>query len=376
VIKRGCRLIVINFAILLPGIVLLELLFGNWFNPRRLNRLNLIRETTIKYDVRPFYATPNHRIVYRRDVFGLRGHYASPDRIDILTIGGSTTDQRLITEGETWQDVLAKDFAARGKNVNVVNAGVDGQSTYGHIKDFDWWFPLIPNLHVRYFLFYVGVNDLYLGPETSNEDFVHPGVIRAMIQENSIFYYFYRTLYGVYQAAAAEVHHKAVPFTRIHWTDISLVSDHARLMEPRIEAYRARLRMLALKVRAFGGEPICVTQVLRKYKREGDHIVGDAEVNKYDGVRVNGVDYYYMMQLLNQTTLHECEQMGGVPINLADELVFDDTDFYDFAHNTPKGAAKIGHYLYQRLSFISNAARIGPVTVPGFASGARVAVRR
>ena len=41
-----------------------------------------------------------------------------------------------------------------GKDVYVVNAGVDGQSTVGHIKNFDWWFPNIPDLKVKYFLFY------------------------------------------------------------------------------------------------------------------------------------------------------------------------------------------------------------------------------
>jgi hypothetical protein len=34
---------------------------------------------------------------------------------------------------------------------------------------------------------------------------------------------------------------------------------------------------------------------------------------------------------------------------LANELSFDDKDFYDYAHNTRVGAAKIGDYLHEQL---------------------------
>jgi lysophospholipase L1-like esterase len=131
----------------------------------RLNKLNLIRDVDLTYDVGGLYQTDNKQIRYKRDSYGLRGNYGTPGQIDILTVGGSTTDQRFISEGATWQDVLHHVFAAHGKTVHVANAGVDGQSTYGHIKDFDWWFPYIPNLKARYFLFYLGINDFHKGRE-------------------------------------------------------------------------------------------------------------------------------------------------------------------------------------------------------------------
>lgn len=40
---------------------------------------------------------------------------------------------------------------------------------------------------------------------------------------------------------------------------------------------------------------------------------------------------------------------GGICIDLAKELTFEDEDFYDGAHNTPQGAKKIGRYLYTKL---------------------------
>jgi hypothetical protein len=36
-------------------------------------------------------------------------------------------------------------------------------------------------------------------------------------------------------------------------------------------------------------------------------------------------------------------------IDLANEISWEDDDFYDFEHNTPQGTGKIGRYLHQHL---------------------------
>ena len=68
-------------------------------------------------------------------------------------MGGSTTDQRYITDGQTGQDVFQQEFAITGKNIVVANAGIDGQSSFGYIKNFDYWFPNILSLKSKYVLF-------------------------------------------------------------------------------------------------------------------------------------------------------------------------------------------------------------------------------
>ena len=39
-------------------------------------------------------------------------------------------------------------------NINFVNAGIDGQSTIGHIWNFNNWFNKIENFKSQYILFY------------------------------------------------------------------------------------------------------------------------------------------------------------------------------------------------------------------------------
>lgn len=350
------KIISSNIMVLLIGLLGLEIIFGHWFSPDKLSRLNLIRDVSLSYDINGLYPTENNIVIYKRDQYGLRGVYTLTEAIDILTVGGSTTDQRYITEGQTWQDILAREFLAKGKRISIVNAGVDGQSTYGHIKNFDWWFPFIPNLKTKYVLYYVGLNDFYKIDESSrDDDLVGASSFSTTIKENSALYYLYRTIKGMYEAnLTANIGHRAVNFSEIEWTVRKpSIQNHQELMQERLLSYRDRLKLLNKKVRELGAIPVCVTQPSRSYRVLNGDIIGRSDFSyKYEGVDINAVDFFYMLQLLNETTLEVCEEVGGIPIDLANGVDWEDADFYDFVHNSPKGAEKIGIYLYERLRYL------------------------
>jgi len=150
----------------LIGILLIELFFGGWFNNNnQLSNLGIIRDVKFEYDVSHLYDTDNPTINYSRDTYGLRGisTFEEPSTIDILTVGGSTTDQRYLDDSKTWQEVLERELAKETPEdpMLVSNAGVDGQSTYGHLKSFELWFSKIEKLQPKMILFYVGINDFY-----------------------------------------------------------------------------------------------------------------------------------------------------------------------------------------------------------------------
>ena len=125
-LRSAAKIVSVNVVLLLIGLVGLELLFGNWFQPNRMSRLNLIRDAWLQYKVGSLYPTESQTITYVRDRHGLRGERSADGHVDILTIGGSATDQRYITEGQTWQDVLRSEFLKNGTDLSIVNAGVDG----------------------------------------------------------------------------------------------------------------------------------------------------------------------------------------------------------------------------------------------------------
>jgi hypothetical protein len=94
-----------------------------------------------------------------------------------VTVGGSTTDQRYVGDGDTWQDVLR----ARS-GLAVANAGIDGMSSYGHIVAITEWLHRLPDFSPRFYLHYIGVNDAALsaGPTLSDRAGNEAGLLRIL----------------------------------------------------------------------------------------------------------------------------------------------------------------------------------------------------
>ena len=139
--------------------------FGYWFRSKNIYDLRIPINKKIKYNIDQLYSSESQFITYTRDEFGLRGSYPSLDSIQILTIGGSTTDQVYITDSLTWQSVLERQFYLENKKIYIGNAGLDGHSTFGHLKIFDLWLNELSQLKPNYFLFFIGVNDFHVSPD-------------------------------------------------------------------------------------------------------------------------------------------------------------------------------------------------------------------
>jgi hypothetical protein len=351
--KNWTRILLFNFAFFGVLVLVLELVFGDWFHePNRVGRLNLVRDCHKQYDASYLY-DGGEGITYTRDEWGLRGKYPSLDDIDIVTLGGSATDQRYVTDGKTWQDVIAREFVAEGRPVSVVNAGVDGQSTYGHIKDFDWWFPTLPHFKPRYVLFYVSGNDIYKSADSDFDDLVNhrPPTWKTHVKERSAMYHIAGTALGVYEARHVhKISHRKEPFGSWDWTSQPLVQDHAALVAQRLDIYRKAVALLAQKARAIGATPIFVTQSLSVYRFRADGTVeGRARGELYDNTLINGVDLYYIIREFWQATMDECAKSGGVCIDAGNEMRWQPGDFYDVIHNTPQGSERLGKYLHEKL---------------------------
>lgn len=348
--KNALKLLLVNGLLLLAGLVVIELVFGGWFNEKRLNRLNLLKSCTLQYDVSHLYHDPNPTIRYTRDEYGLRGNFGTPDRIDILTVGGSTTDQRYVRDGDTWQDVLEQQFRQVGVNVAIANAGVDGQSTYGHIKDFEWWFPQIPGLRPSYILFYVGLNDFYKEAGYSFDALKIEGKsFRTQLKTKSILYHAGRTARGAFHAMfVKKIGHRSIDFGAVEYTDRRLQTDYS-FMDARLAEYATRLRALSRMTKGLGATPAFVSQPSRRYRVTPAGVQGEALVDSYDGHEFNGVDYYYMMRRLDGVTRAVTDEVGGIFVDLAAHSDWEDADFYDYEHMTPQGARKIGVLLYEGL---------------------------
>ena len=107
--RAALKVAAINCCLAVTVAFFAELIFGSWVHGGHLNHLNIPKNVDVDYT----YQLPGGTgwtSNYRRDRFGLRGDYEALDEIDILTLGGSTTDQRFLSENKTWQGVLRKEF--------------------------------------------------------------------------------------------------------------------------------------------------------------------------------------------------------------------------------------------------------------------------
>lgn len=347
----------INLAFIVAILVAAEALFGAWFSGNFARVLFPVDGVTVLHDVRPLYEGGSANAAYRRDRFGLRGRYDRPSNIDILTVGGSTTDQFYLDEGETYQDRLAERFAASGRTVSVVNAGADGQTTVGHLRAMDEWFPLIPNFRPRFILAYIGLNDSELDAvdRTAFErgDRIGSAGIVPYIKRRSAIYLLYTTIWGVKIAREARLGHGQARVVGQDasgaslWREVDPASVPAfgdERQAQRLPEYAERVTELVRRIRGFGAEAILVTQSRADYRvRDGKvfgRLQGDGTIN---------TGSYARMAAFNRATLDVCRAAKAVCIDLGTELWFDDLDYYDTVHATPRGAAKIGAYLHDRL---------------------------
>tara|TARA_B110001452_G_C15235783_1_gene427854 strand:- start:582 stop:1649 length:1068 start_codon:yes stop_codon:yes gene_type:complete len=346
------KTIIINLLILFVGFLLLELFFGGWFSDdNQIRSLNIIRDQTINY-TSIFYSETELNIKYSRDKYGLRGEktFNSPEKIDILTVGGSTTDQRYITDGKTWQDLLENSFKKDGKEVLISNAGVDGQSTFGHIKNFEIWFPKIPNLKPKYILFYVGINDFYRINDNSVYDGLNDKSWKVKIENNSALYSLIRTAKGIWASSKVKVGHKKMNLKEIEYTNKGIAEGGLyELYKKNLKDFENRVSVLIKYSKKLNAIPIFVTQPSCKYKfdKDGD-VLGASTIERIDNYSYNGVDYYHLLSMLNES-INKVVGDEALVVELSSKPIWEDDDFYDFFHNTPQGAESVAEEIYKQI---------------------------
>jgi hypothetical protein len=148
----------INLAVFLVGLCAVELIFGAWVRAPGLWTLSIQRDFSM-YTWKVEKYLRDRPMKYSRDYYGFRGNAHPIKALNIIALGGSTTDERDVSDEETWTARLEACLNDKGIAAKIGNAGINGQSTLGHIKNFSVWFDYVPSLHPKYFLVYAGINE-------------------------------------------------------------------------------------------------------------------------------------------------------------------------------------------------------------------------
>lgn len=193
-ILRLIKLLSFNILFFSLFICIVELTLGDWrknfFKSNGYLQIpGLERNKVFKYDVIKLYSSQKPvNVIYERDELGYRSRDLISQKPIVLTIGGSTTNQRYVSEGETFQDILDLKF----KKYDFVNGGIDGQSSYGHLLSIsNWHSKLLDTDNVDTVIFYIGINDRGLVNQYfSDSDFAQSKrrYIINLFKDNSFFF--------------------------------------------------------------------------------------------------------------------------------------------------------------------------------------------
>jgi lysophospholipase L1-like esterase len=354
---RVLRLIAIQAAVV---VVLLEVAL-RIYNPLpfRTRGSRFVLPVHKKYVLHNDGARKLDPVVYHtKNSLGFRGPDPAPDfarRFTVFVIGASTTECMFLSDGKTWPDVLARRLAAVRPDVWVNNAGMDGQSTYGHLvllNDF------IIAMHPKMAVFLIGGIDIGLGRENPFDQSLRGGSLylpafdgaHGRLHDAWVFLTNHSEIAAAVENFRRGRRAQNAGFTSLEMDFTALTP--RRIDEPviraRLEAldgplrgYEQRVSAIVAVTRANGITPVLLTQPL---------LVGDA-IDPATGVDLstvpldsdsNGALVWRQQERYNDVTRRVAGERQVPLVDAARLMPKDSRYFYDRGHLTNAGAERLG----------------------------------
>ena len=329
------KLISINILIFFIILLIIEILFGYWFDKNnfgiymRSHRLKQNHYSTV-------FDAKRYNFFYKRNFYGFRGEEFNPKDVKIIFLGGSTGNQRYTPEEYTivgkLNNFIQKDF----DKLKIYNASTDGKTTRGYVNDFKIWFPKIPNFDPDIIIFYIGINDSVLTQPEKFDNLVSENLsekIYDYIKNSSITYelikkikykYFNKIQKRYDQTSIKKGLYKNYQYWNYKKALVNSKKNNLSTDQHLIlKNFNERLRSLKFYINLYEITPIFITQI------------------RFDGLKNNN------LFLINEKLKNFCVKNSYYIIPL-DELInqLDINDFYDEIHTTISGSDKIAKSIY------------------------------
>lgn len=349
-----------NIAFLLLFMGATELVLGTWLKPKPTASLipNASYGKHLKWNAQEIYRSSTPVLVnYTRDYQGYRNFNPAHRGNKILTIGGSTTDQRFVSNGKTWQDELER----LNPTTNVINGGVDGQSALGHLFAIQNWHATeLKDKQISKIIIYFGINDLGLltlkdaSSTTKAPNQANTSTIKELISQNSFWLKTIRTSLSGHRlpptsqnflSQHGSAFESFLPLEKGELHSITITNKHHN------SAYQSIIQQLALEShQAFPEAEIIFVQ----QQIPGCHFLSPLKViDRHPHTR--GVNPRYCHQL-GQVYLAQDQALRTLPsawmprvLKMYLEQHITDTGVYDAVHTNATGSKQIANYLHSNL---------------------------
>ena len=328
----------INIIVFLFLYSILEILTGQIIFKKKYKCSYILCNADYNYKTN-LYSTEKIHIKYKKDMHGLRGREKSLSKVNILVIGGSTTDERYLNLDDTWVEKLEKNFKKKGKNIDIVNAGIDGQSSYGHIWSLENWINRIEGFSPEYILFYFGINEKNISGrhDFNPKEAKYPKKIWYYLKyndgiTNKIYELIFLKLNPIDELNVAHSKEREAKYVNVN---------NSKKYEF-INLKQNVFKMIDLSL-SLNSKPILVTQRTKRWQIINDKVLS---------ISVSE-DYYSREKKISDIIIAGCKEKKAICIDGFSIIKFDDDDTYDLVHTTPKGSEKIADVLFDQIGYIN-----------------------
>jgi lysophospholipase L1-like esterase len=316
------------------------------------------------------------RIVINRH--GLRGDMPGPGRPRLVAVGGSTTEDIMLNDADTWTGQLQKLLRADDPQAWVGNMGKSGTNAIHHAMQLDKVLPQLPRIDLVIVL--VGLNDMLYDfgihhprdmPESWHErqEFMYaPPPRPSLAQRSALYHLAARAAAGLAlladpnAAVVREVEYgkmtEAYRARRAQVRPEDFIAD-APALDTALAEYRARLDRVAQAAARHGARIAFLTQPsLWRADME------EAERNLLYAGGIGGTDQWFadprtkwygvnalasMLDAYNDTLRAFCRERNHRCIDVAAALPKSAAMFYDDFHFSAAGAAAVAAIVYRGL---------------------------
>jgi lysophospholipase L1-like esterase len=290
---------------------------------------------------------------------GFRGPPLPPPgqkAIKIFAVGGSTTECKYNADDKTWPAQTYERLKARFPEVWLNNAGLDGNSTFGHLLLLQ---QIVLDLEPDYVLFLIGINDVGRGEE-NRYDRDTQKALRDWIIEKSELLSTVQAFWRSWRARDLGLRH--LPALDLHKQpklEIEEAAIEAQLADHRMRllpGYEARVRKLIEAVRARRAKPVLLTQPALYGDFEDPttgEAVGSIQVEGHwdqQGAGENAKARWRILEAYNDATRRVGAELGVTVIDLAAKMPKDSALFFDWMHFSNEGSAMVGEIVANELA--------------------------
>ncbi len=325
-------------------------IFLHFYNPfaGRVKNGSIVlpRNETYEIEIKDIPGLDRH-VLHTKNSLGFRGEELRDDHQQrVICMGGSTTECFYLNDGKDWPNVLGKRLRGTHPLLWLNNAGMDGQSSFGHLVMLKQY---ILQLKPDYIILMCGLNDIGLQ---------RPGTFDTY--NNTWFRKVYNflelpsTIVNIIRASDAKkagLNHRF--FKEIDKEEKLVLSD-SQILEQLNEqkkflpAYRQRITEFAKVCSENNIKLIFVSQSIL-FSDEPDMLT-DVNLGEIKTGNTNGKGKSLMLKMYNKATFEVAEKMKVPFINLSSRLPKDSRFFYDGYHFTNDGADLTGDILFDEIN--------------------------